>query len=52
MVEDMQYTGVMLMALMTMALAFWMPKWLNDDRVVNRSRWLMAGGLALLGMKF
>lgn len=52
MVEDMQYTGVMLMALMTMALAFWMPKWLNDDRVVNRSRWLMAGGLALLGMQF
>lgn len=52
MVENMQFTAVMLMALMTVALAFWMPRRVNDDRVVNRSRWLMAGGLALLGVQF
>ena len=52
MVENMQFTAVMLMALMTVALAFWMPRRVNDDRVVNRSRWLMVAGLALLGLQF
>ena len=52
MVENMQFTAVMLMALMTVALAFWMPRRVNYNRVANRSRWLMASGLALLGLQF
>ena len=52
MMENYQFTAVTLMTLMTLSLAIWMPRRLNDDKVVNRSRWLMAGGLALLGAQF
>ena len=52
MVEQMQFTAVMLMSLMTVALTLWMPRRLTEDRVVNRSRWLMVAGLALLGLQF
>ena len=52
MMGNMQFTAVMLMTLMTVALAAWMPRRLYYDKVVNQSRWLMAAGLALLGVQF
>ena len=52
MMGNMQFTAVMLMTLMTVALALWMPRRLYYDKVANRSRWLMAAGLALLGVQF
>lgn len=52
MMENFQFAAITLMTLMTLALAFWMPSHLNDDKVLNRSRWMMAAGLALLGIHF
>ena len=52
MMDNMQFTAVILMTLMTVALAAWMPRRLYYDKVANRSRWLMAAGLALLGVQF
>ena len=52
MVEHMQFAAVMLMTLMAVALAIWMPKRVSDDRVVNRSRWLMVAGLVLIATQF
>ena len=48
----MQFTAIMLMTLMTVALTVWMPQRLVEDRVANRSRWLLAAGLALIGVQF
>ena len=52
MVEHMQFAAVTLMTLMAVALALWMPKRVSDDCVVNRSRWLMVAGLALISTQF
>ena len=52
MMENFQFAAITLMTLMTVALAIWMPRHLNDDKVLNRSRWMMAAGLALLGIHF
>ena len=52
MVEHMQFAAVTLMTLMAVALAIWMPKRVSDDRVVNRSRWLMVAGLVLIATQF
>ena len=52
MVEHMQFAAVMLMTLMAVALAIWMPKRVSDDCVVNRSRWLMVAGLVLIATQF
>ncbi|MBQ6379021.1 MAG: helix-turn-helix transcriptional regulator [Prevotella sp.] len=49
---EMQFTAVTMLLLMAIALVAWLPRRVSHDKVANRSRWLMAGGLALLVVQF
>ena len=49
---EMQFTAVTMLLLMAIALVAWLPRRVSHDKVANRSRWLMASGLALLVMQF
>ena len=48
----MQFTAVTMLSLMAIALVAWLPRRVSRDKVANRSRWLMAAGLALLVVQF
>lgn len=48
----MQFTAVMLLSLMTLALVTLLPRRVAEDAAVNRSRWLMVAGLGLLAVQF
>ena len=49
---EMQFTAVTMLLLMAIALVAWLPRRMSHDKVANQSRWLMAGGLALLVVQF
>ena len=50
--KELQFSVVVLMVLMCSALILLMPGRVRRDKVSNRSRWLMTGALALIGMQF
>ena len=50
--KELQFSAVVLMTLMCSALILLMPGRVKRDAVCNRSRWLMVGGLALIGVQF
>ena len=50
--KEMQFSIVVLATLMCSALILLLPDRVRRDEVINRSRWLMAGALALLGVQF
>ena len=50
--KEMQFTAVVLMVMMAALLTWRMPEKVSDDRVTNRSRWLMTAALSLLGVQF
>ena len=50
--REMQFTAVVLTILMTGVLVFLLPGRVADDRVANRSRWLMASAFILTGLQF
>ena len=50
--KEMQFTAIVLTVLMTGVLAFLLPGRVADDRVTNRSRWLMALAFILTGLQF
>ena len=50
--KEMQFAAVMMMTLMSLALIMLLPNRIREDRVANRSRWLMTTGLVLIGVQF
>lgn len=50
--KEMQFSAVLLMTLMALALMVFLPRRVSDNRVANRSRWLMTGGLLLMDVQF
>ena len=50
--KEMQFTAVVLTLVMAMILMTMLPTEVKNDRVANRSRWWMAGGLLLLSVQF
>ena len=50
--KEMQFSAVVMTTLMALALVFMLPTKVHEDRVANRSRWLMTGGLVLIGVQF
>ena len=50
--EQMQFSAIVLMTLLTLALVFLLPKWKSWDPVINKARRLMACGSALLALQF
>ena len=50
--KEMQFTAIVLTLLMTGVLVFLLPGRVADDRVTNRSRWLMALAFILTGLQF
>ncbi len=50
--KELQFSIVVLMVLMCSALILLMPGRVKRDKVSNRSRWLMTGALALIGIQF
>lgn len=50
--KEMQFAVVVLMTLMAAVLVLQLPGKVREDSVTNRSRWLMAAALVLLGAQF
>ena len=50
--KELQFSIVVLMAMMCSALILLLPERVERDAVINRSRWLMVGGLCLIGVQF
>ena len=50
--KGMQFTAIVLTLLMTGVLVFLLPGRVADDRVTNRSRWLMVLAFILTGLQF
>lgn len=50
--KEMQLTGIVMMTLMALTLATLLPRRAKEDRVANRSRWLLAAGLSLIAIQF
>lgn len=50
--KEMQFSAVLLMTLMALALVLFLPRRVSENRVANRSRWLMTGGHMLIGVQF
>lgn len=50
--EQMQFSAIVLMTLLTLALVFLLPKWKSWDPIINKARRLMACGSALLALQF
>ena len=50
--KEMQLTGTVMMTLMALSLATLLPRRVKEDRVANRSRWLMTIGLSLIAVQF
>lgn len=51
-VNEMQYGGMLTMALLALTLVWQVPQRLVRGTVFSRARWMMAGGLALLAVHF
>lgn len=49
---EMQFCAMVLMTLLTMTLIVLMPRKIYADKVLDRSRWLMTMGTALMAMQF
>jgi len=52
MMEEMQFTAIVMTILMSLSLVFLLPGQITHDRVANRSRWLLIAGLLLLSVQF
>lgn len=50
--EEMQFAAIVLMSILTLTLVFLLPKQATRNVVISYSRWLMAGGTALLTVQF
>jgi AraC-like DNA-binding protein len=50
--KEMQLTGIVMMSLMALTLVTLLPRRVKDDRVANRSRWLLTVGLSLIAVQF
>ena len=50
--EEMQFAATVLMSILTLTLVFLLPKQATKNVVISYSRWLMAGGTALLTVQF
>ena len=50
--EEMQFAAIVLMSILTLTLVFLLPKHSTSNVVISYSRWLMAGGTALLTVQF
>jgi len=50
--REVQLIGVVLTAMMALALMTLLPPKVKEDRTANRSRWMMTAGLLLLGVQF
>ncbi|MBQ9203862.1 MAG: AraC family transcriptional regulator [Prevotella sp.] len=50
--KELQFSIVVLMAMMCSALVLLLPERVRRDAVINRSRWLMTGALGLIGVQF
>ena len=50
--EEMQFAAIVLMSILTLTLVFLLPKQATKNVVISYSRWLMAGGTALLTVQF
>ena len=50
--KEMQLTGIVMMTLMALSLVMLLPSRVKEDRVANRSRWLMTTGLSLIAVQF
>ena len=50
--KEMQLTGIVMMTLMALTLVMLLPRRVKEDRVANRSRWLMTIGLSLIAVQF
>ena len=48
----MQFAAIVMMVMMCSALIVLMPNRVRRDKVINQSRWLMVGALALIGAQF
>lgn len=51
-IEEIQFGGMLTMALLTLTLAFLLPMKTATGKVFSRARWLMAGGTGLLFVQF
>lgn len=52
MMEQMQFSAIVLMTLLSLALLFLLPQWSSWDPAVNRARRLMAYSTGLLALHF
>ena len=50
--KEMQFAAIVMMVMMCSALIVLMPNSVKRDKVINQSRWLMVGSLALIGAQF
>ena len=50
--KEMQFAAIVLLTLMALTLATLLPRRVREDRVANRSRWLMTAGLSLIAVQF
>jgi len=50
--EQMQFAMMLLMSLLTVTLVVLLPRQVAQQSVINRSRWLMAAGTALIAVQF
>ena len=50
--SEVQFSAVVLLSLMALSLVMLLPSYVGRDKVMNRSRWLMAAALALLAVQF
>ena len=50
--ELTQFSAIVLMTLLTLALVFLLPKWTTSDPAINRSRRLIACATGLLAIHF
>ena len=50
--EEMQFAAIVLMSILTLTLVFLLPKHTTRSVVISYSRWMMAGGTALLTVQF
>lgn len=50
--KEMQFTAMVLMSLLTLTLAFLLPRRMAKDSAFGQSRWMMACGTALLAVQF
>lgn len=49
---EAQFSAMVLMAVLTITLSVLLPRKVSGDQMLNRSRWMMAGGTALMSIQF